>query len=241
MDARASCGPTSANERRQLWCILFSVLKTVTYSIAACLLAASLGTACRTGSREAAPAIVQPGAPGESSHPIPAAQATDLSHVQATAADIKFMQGMIGHHAQALEMTALLSTRTESDDMRKLAHRIELSQADEIKMMQRWLQVRGQAVPGEHDHHMHGAALMPGMLTPEEMDRLAAAKGPAFDRLFLQSMIKHHDGALVMVKDLFATPGAAQESEIFGFASDVDADQRMEIERMGAMLKELEK
>src|SRR4029079_7219080 len=138
-------------------------------------------------------------------------------------------------------MTALLATRTGSDDMRRLAKRIELSQADEIKMMQRWLQLRGQAVPGEHDHHMHGAVLMPGMLTPEEMDELAAAKGPAFDRLFLRFMIKHHDGALVMVKDLFASPGAAQESDIFAFASDVDSDQRMEIERMGAMLKEMEK
>ncbi|HTK30178.1 MAG TPA: DUF305 domain-containing protein [Vicinamibacterales bacterium] len=205
------------------------------------VLAASLAAGCRTTRPADGPAIVQPGAPGQAPHVISAATATDLSHVQATPADVKFMQGMIGHHAQALEMTALLATRTGSDDMRRLAKRIELSQADEIKMMQRWLELRGQAVPGEHDHHMHGAVLMPGMLTPEEMDELAAAKGPAFDRLFLRFMIKHHDGALVMVKDLFATPGAAQESDIFAFASDVDSDQRMEIERMGAMLKEMEK
>jgi uncharacterized protein (DUF305 family) len=146
------------------------------------------------------------------------------------------MQGMIGHHAQALEMTALLQSRTASDDMRKLAQRIEVSQSDEIKMMQHWLEARGQPVPDPHAHHAHGAALMPGMLTPEEMARLANAKGDAFDRLFLQFMIKHHEGALTMVKDLFATPGAGQESEIFAFASDVDADQRMEIDRMGAML-----
>jgi len=151
------------------------------------------------------------------------------------------MQGMITHHAQAIEMTKLLDTRTKSPDMRKLAERIAVSQADEIKMMQRWLLDRGQGVPGPPLVHMHDGMLMPGMLTPEEMARLAAAGGPEFDRLFLTGMIKHHGGALTMVHDLFATPGAGQESEIFAFASDVDADQRMEIARMAAMLKELEK
>src|SRR5438552_18032738 len=150
------------------------------------------------------------------------------------------MQGMIHHHAQALDMTALLATRTNSDDMKKLAQRIEISQADEIKMMQRWLEVRHQDVPSEHAHHMAGASLMPGMLTPEEMDRLAATKGAEFDRLWLQSMIKHHDGALIMVDDLFATPGAGQESEIFAFASDVIADQKAEMDIMAAMLEELQ-
>jgi uncharacterized protein (DUF305 family) len=148
------------------------------------------------------------------------------------------MQGMIGHHQQAIDMTGLLSTRTARDDMRKLALRIEVSQSDEIRMMQRWLEARGQEVPSLHALHAHGATLMPGMLTQQEMDRLAAANGAEFDRLFLEGMIKHHGGALTMVKDLFATPGAGQESEIFAFASDVDADQRMEIERMAAMLKE---
>jgi len=151
------------------------------------------------------------------------------------------MQGMIGHHAQALEMTALLATRTASENMRKLAQRIDVSQADEIKMMQEWLTGRRQAVPSEHAHHAQGAKLMPGMLTPEEMGRLAEAKGAEFDRLFLEYMIKHHAGALAMVQELFATPGAGQESEIFAFASDVDADQRMEIDRMGGMLRELQK
>ena len=151
------------------------------------------------------------------------------------------MQGMIGHHAQALEMTDLLASRTASENMRKLALRIEVSQADEIKMMQGWLETRGLEVPNEHAHHMHGATLMPGMLTPQEMDRLAGATGAEFDRLFLEFMIKHHEGALIMVKELFVTPGAGQESEIFAFASDVDADQRMEIDRMRAMLKELQK
>ena len=165
----------------------------------------------------------------------------DLPRPGFTEADVRFMRGMIGHHAQAIEMTDLLRTRTNSEEMRKLGLRIEVSQADEIKMMQHWLQARGQEVPGPHAMHMHGATLMPGMLTPEEMSRLAEAKGPDFDRLFLEGMIKHHGGALTMVHDLFSTAGAGQESEIFAFASDVDADQRMEIDRMDAMLKELQK
>jgi uncharacterized protein (DUF305 family) len=149
------------------------------------------------------------------------------------------MQGMIGHHAQAVEMTDLVNSRTASDAMRKLAQRIQVSQTDEIKMMERWLSARGEEVPSAHAHHAMGATtLMPGMLTPDEMDRLSAAKGRAFDRLFLEGMIKHHEGALVMVKELFAAPGAGQESDIFAFASDVDADQRAEIDRMRSMLKE---
>jgi uncharacterized protein (DUF305 family) len=149
------------------------------------------------------------------------------------------MQDMIGHHAQALEMVALLRSRTNRDDMRLLARRIELSQADEIALMQRWLQARGLPVPDAHAHHAPGATLMPGMLTPEEMGRLGAATGGAFDRLFLELMLKHHQGALVMVRELFASPGGGQESDIFAFATDVDADQRIEMARMGAMLREL--
>ena len=146
------------------------------------------------------------------------------------------MQGMIGHHAQALEMTALVKSRTAREDVQQLAQRIEISQADEITMMQRWLEVRGARRPDPHAHHAPGQPLMPGMLTPDEMRALADATGPDFERLFLEGMIRHHEGALTMVQELFATPGAGQESEIFGFASDVDADQRMEIDRMRGML-----
>ena len=155
-----------------------------------------------------------------------------------TEADVKFMHGMIGHHAQAIEMTALLRTRTRSESMRRLAERIEVSQSDEIRMMQQWLRDRGQPLPDPHGHHA-GATLMPGMLTQDEMAQLAAATGPDFDRLFLRLMIKHHQGALVMVTQLRSSPGAGQESEINRFASDVDADQRMEIDRMAAMLATL--
>ena len=220
---------------------------------------AAAGVACRTagggpsspapapqarsqsGSQDAPPQLVQPGAPGKAARVIAVDQATDLSRVQHTDADVKFMQGMIGHHQQAIEMTNLLKTRTASEDMKKLAMRIDVSQEDEINMMKRWLEVRGQEIPSEHAMHMHGATLMPGMLTQEEMEKLAAAKGVEFDRLFLEGMIKHHGGALTMVKELFSVKGAGQEAEIFAFASDVDADQRMEIDRMGAMLNAIMK
>jgi uncharacterized protein (DUF305 family) len=204
---------------------------------AAALLFVVLTTAaCRTGRTDAKPVIVQPGAPGQATRVIGAAQAADLSQVQHTAADVTFMQGMIGHHQQAIEMTALLPSRTQRHDMKMLGLRISLSQEDEIKMMRRWLEVRGAPLPSPHAHHAPGG-LMPGMLTPEEMARLAAAKGPEFDKLFLEGMIKHHEGALTMVKELFANEGAGQESDIFAFATDVDADQRMEIDRMIDMLR----
>jgi len=193
--------------------------------------------ACRTAG--GATRIIQPGPPGQPSRTVSADEATDLSRVQASAADAQFMQGMILHHAQALEMTALLPPRTSRAEMRMLGERIQVSQADEITLMRTWLEARGSGVPGPHAHHT-GGTLMPGMLTADEMNHLAETKGAAFDRLFLQLMIKHHEGALVMVKELFSTPGSAQESEVFAFASDVVADQRMEIQRMDRMLKELE-
>lgn len=185
-----------------------------------------------------APPIVQPGAPGQPAKTLDAAAATDLRGVRFTDDDVKFMQGMIGHHQQAIEMTALLAANTSDAAMRLLGQRISLSQADEVSMMRHWLELRGQPVPDEHAMHTHGATLMPGMLTPVEMAQLADARGMQFDRLFLQGMIKHHGGALTMVEELFSKNGAAQDSEIFAFASDVDADQRMEIARMGRMLEE---
>jgi len=118
---------------------------------------------------------------------------------------------MIGHHAQAVEMVALVPARTASEDVKKLALRIDLSQQDEIKMMQRWLEVRGQRLPDPHAHQMSGATLMPGMLTGDEMAQLVAAKGAEFDRLFLEGMMKHHGGAITMTEindfDYGAAPG----------------------------------
>jgi uncharacterized protein (DUF305 family) len=205
------------------------------------LLSVAVG-ACKTagGGSSTGTRILQPGAPGQETRTINTAQATDLSKVGYTEADVKFMQGMIGHHLQAVEMVALINERTTNPVMRNLGLRIQVSQDDEINMMKDWLQARGAAIPGPHAHHEPGG-FMPGMLTAEEMAALAAAKGVEFERLFLQGMIKHHFGAITMVEELFKTPGAAQDGEIYQFASDVDSDQRMEIDRMGLMLRELMK
>jgi uncharacterized protein (DUF305 family) len=199
--------------------------------LAAGLMIGACAAACQSAPTRSGPAVAPPGASSPAAASAPTAAAPGFIE-----ADVRFMQGMIGHHAQALEMTSLLKTRTMRDDMKLLALRIEVSQRDEIKLMQQWLRDRAQPAPDEHAHHAHDAKLMPGMLTAEEMARLAAAKGPEFDRLFLERMIKHHEGALVMVRELMAQPGAAQNSEIFAFASDVESDQSMEINRMRAML-----
>lgn len=206
---------------------------------AVCVAALALPVVAAAQTKPPAPPaqVVQPGSPGQPSTTV-AGKPAAVTTMKATAADLTFMSGMIMHHAQALDMTALLYDRTERADMKMLAKRIDVSQTDEMKMMRRYLASRGAEVPGEHAHHMMGDDhLMPGMLTAAEMKALAEAKGPAFDKLFLEGMIKHHGGALIMVADLFKTPGAAQETDIFDFASHVDADQRMEIIRMGNMLK----
>lgn len=163
----------------------------------------------------------------------------------ATPADVRFMQGMIVHHAQAIEMAGLVGARSTRSDLRVLAEKIDVSQKDEIAMMRRWLTDHHEAAPdplAAHEHmvDVNARMIMPGMLTAEQMAALARAKGAGFDRLFLAGMIQHHEGALTMVAELFATPGAAQLSEIFRFASDVDADQRAEIARMRALLATLQ-
>lgn len=177
-------------------------------------------------------------AQGGHAHAVSSAQPTS------SPADVAFMQGMIGHHAQALVMTDLVAERTTSADLRRLALRIEVSQRDEIALMRAWLQQRGHEAPDPLAHAGHGAthdahAHMPGMLSDAQLAELRAAHGVAFERLFLQFMIQHHEGALVMVRELFASPAGGQEAEIFQFASDVDADQQMEITRMRRMLAEL--
>jgi uncharacterized protein (DUF305 family) len=193
------------------------------------------GAACRSAGGASSTPILQPGAPGEANRVITAEAASDLSKVQATPADVKFMQGMIGHHAQAIEMTDLIATRTSREQMKLLGQRIAVSQADEMNMMRTWLRARSQEIPSEHAHHT-AEGMMPGMLTAEQMAELTAATGEAFDRLFLRYMIQHHEGALAMVDELFKTPGAGQEGDINAFAADVDSDQRMEIDRMRALL-----
>lgn len=176
-----------------------------------------------------------PSAPPSAPADAQGGQATRRGYVEA---DVRFMQGMLAHHAQAVEMTALVPQRASRDDVRLLSQRIEVSQRDETLIMQRWLAARNETVPGPHAHHGEHAG-MPGMLTAQEMARMAAASGPEFDRLFLEGMIRHHEGALQMVAALFDSPGAAQDSEMFQFASDVDADQRAEIARMRTLLNAL--
>jgi len=151
------------------------------------------------------------------------------------------MQDMIMHHAQAVEMTALIDSHTENKELRSLGARISHSQSDEIKFMKRWLTAREEPTTPAM-HHMPGMdmssheMLMPGMLTAKQMDALRNAKGEEFDQLFLNGMIQHHNGALVMVKELFDTAGAGQDAELFNFATDVDSGQRAEIKIMQSML-----
>ena len=188
----------------------------------------------------AAPVVVQPGAPGQPSKQLPTSTKGTLPPL--SKADVDFMQGMIMHHSQAVEMTALIPSHTQNKDLRMLGAKISSSQSDEIKFMQRWLAARGQStsmpqqdMPGM-DMSRQPMALMPGMLTPEQMEALRNAKGAEFDRLFLTGMIQHHNGALIMVKDLFDTAGAGQDADIFNFATDADNTQRAEIKIMQSML-----
>ena len=161
-----------------------------------------------------------------------------------TAADVRFMQGMIGHHSQAVVMAGWAPSHGASGSVRILAGRIDVAQRDESAFMQRWLAERKLSVPDaaaqmQHAVSMPGMSmgdLMPGMLTPEQMTELDHARGADFDRLFLTYMIQHHQGALSMVDQLFGTQGAGQELYIFRFASDVSADQFTEIDRMRLML-----
>ena len=197
----------------------------------------------------AAPVVVQPGAPGKPTRTLPSTTRATLP--PASPADVEFMQGMIMHHAQAVEMTALIESHTENKDVRSLGARISRSQSDEIKFMKRWLATRGQPTSmamhdmhhgdmshGNMSHESHDSiALMPGMLTPAQMEALRKAGGDEFDRLFLTGMIQHHGGALTMVKDLFDTAGAGQDAELFNFATDVDSGQRAEIRIMQGMLE----
>ncbi|MGA6953732.1 MAG: DUF305 domain-containing protein, partial [Candidatus Acidiferrales bacterium] len=215
--------------------------------------AASPGANPATTSPSAPPAVVvQPGAPGQPTKRLP--NSTKGTLPPPSPADVAFMQGMIMHHSQAVEMTAWIPSHTENKDLRLLGARISSSQSDEINFMRRWLAARGEptSLPmagmpnmnasGKPDMDKAGHSsggdmpLMPGMLTPEQMAALNAARGAEFDRLFLVGMIQHHNGALIMVKDLFDTAGAGQDADIFNFATDADNTQRAEIRIMQSML-----
>jgi uncharacterized protein (DUF305 family) len=186
--------------------------------------------------------IVQPGAPGQPGKLL--TEETVRTPPRAPFnADVEFMQGMIMHHSQAVDMVALLRTRGKSPILKSFGEKISVSQTDEIGFMQRWLESRGKPITMRMDHSKMSATemknmnmLMPGMLTPKQMTALANAKGAQFDHLFLTGMIQHHGGALTMVTDLFNTPGAGQDPVLFDFATDIDNTQSAEIKIMRGML-----
>lgn len=201
------------------------------------------------------PPIFNPGAPGAPSRVVSADEAVELGRTGFTADDVAFMQHMIVHHAQAVEMVALLETHGVDPGVRRLGQRIALGQQAEMDLMRAWLAQRGQPLDmpgmgGDHagmDHSAHAGhampasdtPVMPGMLSPAQMQTLAAARGPAFDRLFLEGMIRHHQGALDMVDGLMASPGAAQDTLLSDFTNSVVADQSAEILRMQSLLSDI--
>ena len=189
------------------------------YSVATTLALLPIVTGCGGSARSPAPASPPP------------------SRYPSTEADARFMSAMIGHHTQAMVMAGWAPTHGAGPSVRRLAERILSGQQDEIATMRQWLRDRGRPEPQNH-HQGHGH-LMPGMLTEAQLKQLGEAKGPEFDRLFLTFMIQHHRGAVAMVKELFGTPGAAQDETVFKFASDVNVDQSTEIARMERMLSTL--
>ncbi|HEX4308745.1 MAG TPA: DUF305 domain-containing protein [Acidobacteriaceae bacterium] len=211
-------------------------------ALAAALVACDARAQQTNSAPASAPVVVQPGAPGQPSRTLPSSTRGTVPPV--VPADVEFMQGMIMHHSQAVEMTALIQSHTQNKQVRALGAKISSSQSDEIRFMQRWLAARGErlsmSMPGMPDMDMSGKPMapMPGMLTPEQMTALRAARGAQFDHLFLTGMIQHHGGALTMVKDLFDMAGAGQDADIFNFATDADNTQRAEIKIMQSMLEE---
>lgn len=214
-------------------------LPATAFWLAACAGASSSSEGAPGPSDADQPRIVQPGAPGEGVRTYSADELEETEGVTYHPADVRFMQSMIPHHAQALEMTALVRQHATTDAVRQMALRMEISQRDEIALMEAWLRERGEPVEMPAMAGMGHVHLMPGMLTPEQMEELRNARGVEFDRLFLEYMIQHHSGAVDMVAELFATSGAGQESTVFKFAEDVDVDQTMEILRMQSILDEL--
>jgi uncharacterized protein (DUF305 family) len=181
--------------------------------------------------------IVQPGAPGEPARELSADEAIAIANSSYSPADVLFMQDMIPHHHQALEMAALVADRTNRKELIDVAGRINTSQSDEIELMQQWLRERGEHVPEPTAHDaMHTSHTMAGMATPEQMAELADSDGTDFDRLFLQLMITHHEGAVTMVEELLEQPGAAYDPVLFEFVNDVTNSQSTEIERMNVLL-----
>lgn len=231
--------------------VVFSSLRfSIVAGIVLCVTPASPQQAASTPTPSST--IVQPGAPGTSSKTLSKDAATATESLRPPSkADVDFMQGMIMHHNQAVEMTKLLKTRTKDPAIMEIGKKIDVSQTDEMRWMKQWLTDRGLPISADPmggmdmkdmkgmDMNMDmSMPMMPGMLTAAQMDALRKADGPQFDHLFLTGMIQHHTGALQMVKDLFANPGAGQDPQLFDFANDVDNTQQAEIDIMRHMLKE---
>jgi uncharacterized protein (DUF305 family) len=213
------------------------------WTVLACT-GATLLAACSGGDDEAQPRadeqvnVVQGGAPGEPSRRLSLEEAEAIASPPHTQADVDFMQGMIHHHAQALVMTSMVRDRSAGRDIPILARRIEVSQEMEVETMERWLRERGEEPPDAEDHrndHGGGGNLMPGMVGHEELEKLAAADGREFDRMFLEYMIRHHQGALTMVRQLYEQEGG-NEAGIGVFVRHVESDQGIEINRMAGLL-----
>ena len=212
---------------------------SITSPYVSCVMAFAVALLVPVNSTLAQVPIIQPGAPGQPSRVISAEEASDLANIQYSLGDIQFLQGMIPHHAQAKEMSALAENRTNNDMVLAVAQRITLSQDDEIGMMQGWLEQRDLEVPDQMAHHNDGFEMMPGMLSAEQMAELEDSAGAEFDRLYLEGMIQHHQGALDMVEELLEQQGSAQDPLLYEFTSDVTSDQTSEIERMDIVLASL--
>lgn len=182
-------------------------------------------------------AIIQPGPPGDPARELSAEEAVEIADTSYSPADAQFMQDMIPHHHQALEMAQLVADRTNRPELLDVAGRIRVSQQDEIEFMEQWLRERDETIPSPSDHDaMHTEMRMAGMASPQQMAELAVARGTEFDRLFLRLMITHHEGAVTMVEELLEQPGAAYDPVLFEFTNDVTNDQTSEVERMSVLL-----
>jgi len=223
--------------------------KTLTRRSSRVIISAMLLGSSTIGYTQTAPQIVQPGAPGQDSKVLTADEATQLASASYTEADVVFMQGMIVHHQQAVEMSVLIKDRTNTEELVAIGGRIESSQADEIAFMNEWLSARGEktVMVGTDGHQGHGSgdhsghavvdhSTMAGMATPDQMAALAAAEGTEFDRQFLTLMIAHHEGAIDMVDTLLDQPGSAADPILFRFVGDIENDQKAEIDRMDTLL-----
>ena len=236
---QSACAPSADSATRET--IVETIAGARNRRIAALVIAVGLVAGCSPDDDDAAQStapVVQLGGPGETNRVLTSDEISNVSVPGYTDADVAFVHGMIAHHEQALAMTAMVEDRAERDDLPLFAERIDVSQHDEIAQLEGWLEQRGEGTE-DTDHAEHGE-LMPGMLTDDELAQLEAASARRFDRLFLQYMIRHHEGAVTMVEQLLTEGQGGQESQLFQLAQHVGMDQQVEIARMKQLLSELE-